>query len=324
MEDAMSSDVRPIIGVYFDAPGKDDTPLDNAEDRAIYQRLQTECDRQGACMVILRAPSTYQGKGYFSRCSRFVGENVEEHPCPIRPDLIWNKGNLSVDGGDPIVNDPHFDALCRDKWRTIQHFPNEHSPSFLIHTAAELTEALQRLTGELVVTKPLLGEGGAGVAIGSPESVFRETTTFPCIAQQFIDTRGGIPGIVEGAHDVRLISLGGEAKLCFIRQPPTGSWTANISRGGSAFAVPIDRIPSEALALYQAIDAKLQSYPTRLYAVDMGRDRTGAWRLFELNSRPGFIHPEHMDDAADFFESLAIFLLQCTAHPSPQQPTKAY
>ena len=104
-----------------------------------------------------------------------------------------------------------------------------------------------------------------------------------------MDLSGGIPGIVDGLHDLRLVFIGDRFSYAMVRTPPKGGLMANICQGGSFFTVPDQSIPEEAMEIALAIDARLQSFKTRVYSVDLGLNADGRWKVLELNSPPGLI-----------------------------------
>src|SRR6185436_9953431 len=133
--------------------------------------------------------------------------------------------------------------------------------------------------------------------------------SFPYLIQEFIDTSAGVPGIVEGIHDFRIVAVSGEPVVCYVRTPPPGKKLANVAQGGKEIHVTLDRIPQEALALFQQVDDALARFPKRVYSVDMGRNVDGRWMIIELNSKPG-LTPKHWGpDNVRFMELLADTLL---------------
>jgi glutathione synthase/RimK-type ligase-like ATP-grasp enzyme len=107
------------------------------------------------------------------------------------------------------------------------------------------------------------------------------------IVQEFLDLSGGIPGIIQGPHDFRLIMVNGEVALCYVRTPPAGKLIANVAQGGIFKIIDPPFIPKEALEIALQLDRTLHEYEYRLYSIDMGRLRDGTWKIIELNTPPG-------------------------------------
>ncbi len=303
-----------IIGAFFDDPGQDDYPFNGPFYRNVYTELQQSLEARGATLLILRSQESYLGKNRFKNAWRFEGSDHDLIPVagPVMVDVIWNKGHLKSAKGDCIVNDPALDDLCTDKWESYLLLKDIHPVTFLLKTVEDLPAALAGIEAPIVVAKPLDLEGGSGVFIGPKAEVSAKITRFPYLLQAFVDTSGGIPGIVEGMHDFRIISLGGDVSLCNIRTPPPNEMTANVSRGGREFEVSPESIPKEALAIFNAVEEKLSRFKNRLYTADMGLDRDGQWKLFEINSKPGFSPKETGPNTAMFHEKLADFLVNAS------------
>ncbi len=275
------------IGVFFDAPGYHEYPFDIEEYVVAYDELATEFARQGGQFFIVRGQDTFLGNNRFSRGWRFGNAEFEAVEEPITLDVIYDKGHFVSDGASAVLNDRELDDLCVDKWKTCQRFP-EYSPhTELVHDEKELRAALKKFPEDRIVFKPKDGEEGKGVIIGSAADILAAESQFPALVQEFIDTSGGIPGIADGLHDLRLHSICGEMVLAFVRTPAEGKLVANVSQGGTETEVPADKVPADVMKIFRDIDSRLSHYPKRVFCVDLGRGHDGVWKLIELNSKPG-------------------------------------
>ncbi|MDD5054942.1 MAG: hypothetical protein PHZ00_01600 [Candidatus Peribacteraceae bacterium] len=277
------------IGVFFDAPGFDDYPFDQSEFRTAYRQFGEMVTADGGECGIVRNPASYRGKGTFDRAWIFGGGSFRLHEHPWEADVLYNKcrGISFVPNDVRMINPPEFEHLCTDKWETYMRFSDCFPETLLVQNKHELAWAAGRLEGELIVAKPPDGEGGKSIVIASAEDVLGASHVFPLLVQEFLDTSGGIPGIAKGKHDLRIFSIRGEPLRCYVRQPKQGSYLANYQQGGSLFEVPVASVPADAMKLFRTVDAALRSFPDRVYAVDMGRNAAGEWKLIELNSKPG-------------------------------------
>lgn len=284
-----SSDPRALlIAVFFDAPGFDDYPFSEEEYRTAYHEVATLVQSAGATFAIVRGQGSYRGQMSFTRGWVFDGKTFEAHSEALTVDLIWNKGHFRPEPTARILNVPSLDTLCTDKWATYQRFPACCPQTILVRREEDLAPSLQRLQGAIVVCKPCDGEEGRGVLITTKENIrLSSHIRYPCLVQELIDTSCGIPGIVEGPHDLRIIGVAEEIGVSYIRTPPRGSLKANVSKGGREIEIPITEIPAEALTLFRTIDGALAAFPHRIYSVDMGRHCDGTWKIIELNSKPG-------------------------------------
>jgi glutathione synthase/RimK-type ligase-like ATP-grasp enzyme len=272
--------------VFFDAPGFDDYPFMVEEYRTAYHEIGKRFADRSAAFWIVRSQDTYQGDNVFSGGWRFDGSAFIRVNTPVRADVIYDKGHFKADASARLLNSIELDEICTDKWKTYELF-SEHCPkTFLVRSAGELENALAQIPSSLVVAKPQGGEEGKGVLIDTAENIRLDVRSFPYLIQEFMDTSGGIPGIVEGPHDFRIIVINGEIGVSYIRTPPPGELRANVAQGGKEISVPRNKIPPEAVEIVKAVDAKLARFKPRVYSADMGRMKDGAWKIIELNSKP--------------------------------------
>lgn len=307
-----------MIGIYFTAPGFDDYPFNEATYRESYALLARLLTQRGAQCCIVRG-NTYRGGRTFSRGWIFDGSSFRETSDPVSVDLIFNRGNFRSADDPPVLNHPELEELCRDKFQTWKLFADFCPHTIVVESREELNPALKRLQGNLLVAKPLDAEGGKGVIVGTKEEVQDGVKTFPYLLQEFIDTRAGIPRLVRGLHDLRIVSIEGKIVSCFIRVPKDGSFVSNVGRGGVMFGLGDIPLPKEVLRVFTAVDAKLRRFPHRYYALDLGRHRDGSWKIFELNSQPG-LGIEDFDEPGGerLFTALADLLSRTANEVSPR------
>src|SRR3989338_5240774 len=119
--------------VFFDKPGFEDYPFTNKKEyRPAYHELAELVTRRGGTFSIVRSMETYQGGMTFSRGWTYEDGEFHEVTSPITPDLIYNKGRFRGDVGARVLNDPEFDHLCIDKWKTYLAFPRLSPPTVLV------------------------------------------------------------------------------------------------------------------------------------------------------------------------------------------------
>jgi RimK-like ATP-grasp domain len=270
------------IGVFFDAPGYDEYPFDQEEYVGSYIELATELHNRGGRFYIVRSQKTFLGGNRFSGGWVFDGKGFTPVKGPVDLDLVYDKGHFVADAKSVVLNERELDDLCVDKWKTVTMFP-QHSPrTKLVNNDAELRTALDELARDKVVFKPTDGEEGKGVIIGSKDDVLGSEKAFPALVQEFIDTSGGIPGIASGIHDLRLHSICGDMVLAYVRIPAPGKLVANVSQGGSE-----TEVKPGAMEIFRDIDKHLSRFKRRAYCIDLGLGKDGAWKVIELNSKPG-------------------------------------
>lgn len=277
------------IAAFFTQPGTDAYPLNEEYYRTAYRELAGLIRERGRRLVIVRSMDSYMGNGRFSRYWTIDLEKDAFYPVeePINPDLIYNKGKFKADGPLPIINNPEMDWICLDKRSTYDRFPELCPLTKEVSSSQQADEVLKQFSTAMAVAKPIDGEEGRGVIIDKKELLAERIPSYPYLVQEFIDTSGGIPGISDGMHDLRMTMVDGVVSNCFIRVPAKGKLVSNLAQGGSKHEVPIDKLPKEAVALAQKVEEMFRSYGRCIYSVDMGRDVSGRWYIIELNSQPG-------------------------------------
>lgn len=285
---------QPTVVVYFDKPGRFEYPFNDPLYFASYKAFSAFAAKSGLAIYYARGTS-YRGNMQFARGWEFVGDTLEEVAGPIAADLIYDKsafGALVTQSSDRVLNIPEFDAIIRDKWRTYQTL-RPFCPFTSLISLDTWREVATRVPGNRIVLKPRLGYGGVGVYI-------LEKSTFdfpslglaePYIAQEFIDSSEGIPGICAGYHDVRILLFNGEPRLSFVRTPKKGSLLSNVSQGGQLMPIDIKAAPKSMLEAASAIDLHFTRFAPRFYATDFFL-QDGRPYLVEANPQPGLPHPD--------------------------------
>ncbi len=302
------------VAVFFDAPARDGYPFTSEEYVESYRQFALLLRGKGARFFVTRGPHAYKGGTTFASGWEYgeTGELVA-HPEPIVADVIYNKGHLSADRLALVINDPELDALCTDKSRTAELLPEISPHTCIAASAEELDARLAELSTPRIAAKPVDGEGGEGVLIGPKDEVRVSIKKFPYLLQDFIDTDAGIPGIVEGSHDFRMLCVRGKLIQAFVRTPPPGGLLPNVAQGGSTHEVPLDKVPASAIDIFNLVDTRLSGYADRVYSIDLGLHRGKEWKLFELNSRPALFSCARGDGFKRFHGALADVLLTASA-----------
>jgi hypothetical protein len=212
------------IGVFFNDPGFDEYPFTEEDYRSSYQELGLTLRAKNAEMVVVRGKDTYRGGNRFQGGWRFTGEGYERVEGEIDVDVIYNKGSeLVTDASANVVNHPGLDAICRDKMRSYETFPEHFPKTILVKDLEEGRLALQQMRTDHVVLKPADGWGGKKVWIGPKADAAEYFEPYPVMLQELIDTSGGIPGSAPGTHDFRLVMANDRVLLTYVRMPADGS-----------------------------------------------------------------------------------------------------
>lgn len=298
------------IGVYFDAPAFDGYPFDDADYKKAYHELAQLLADEGAECIIVRDPSTHLSGNTFRGGWKYGQKQFERFEEEVTPNVIYNKGqHLKADSASNYVNDPAFDALCTNKWETYKRFTPFFPVSKLLQSQEDVIAAGKELKGKILAAKPLNEEGGEGVIITKREKVLSSIPSFPYLLQELIDTSNGIPGLVAGKHDLRMMSINGEILSVYARLPRGDSYVSNYNLGGEWQEMELKKLPEGAHEIFRKIDKDLSTFPDRVYALDVGLDKSGEWKIFELNSRPGLSCLGMHEGATEFMMKLRDLLL---------------
>lgn len=281
------------VAVYFTAPEASGYPFDDPDYIRAYAGFHQSCRARGLDLYIVRGGS-YQGAMTFAHGWTFVDGALQAVPGPISVDVVYNKGNFQVcmRGNERVLNNPAVKKVCDDKWLTYQLFPDIMAKTVLLN-AAHWREQIATLPTDLIVIKPTDALGGDGIVVAD-KATFDWAQLDPrypqFVAQAFIESSAGIPGIVTGRHDLRLYVYG-TVRFAEIRQPKAGGYLANIAKGGSLFMFPLEKLPKAAWDFYHQIDPTFAAYTPRIYTIDMMFEN-GRPYLVELNAQPGTPFPE--------------------------------
>jgi glutathione synthase/RimK-type ligase-like ATP-grasp enzyme len=259
----------------------------------VYQSF-IELAKTAGIEVRIAFTQDYIGASTFSHSYSFRDNTFTLDNTPYTADVILIRGATLIpklDGSENIVN-PLSIFMSEDKAVTYSLFSR-----FMAKTVAlnpnSWQEQLATIPGTWVVCKPVDGWGGTGIWIG-PKSDFslpQDSASRNYILQEFIDTSQGVPNLVTGVHDLRIIVSGDYEPLSYTRSPKSGSLLANLSQGGSAIALERGQIPEDALAIAQVIERQLVPDSPHFICIDFLYGATGKVYLCEISSRPGFSYP---------------------------------
>jgi hypothetical protein len=294
------------IGVYFSSVKEAEHPLHKEESLRSYGELTQEIERLDGELYILTGKDSYQGGLNFATSQRYQKGQLTDSGS-VSVDLIFNKSNTIFDT-DKVVNHPDINALCTDKLRTFELFSDISPRTTLVQKAEDLPEALRSVPGSQKVIKPRSRSYAIGVYIGSDEYLLQQPHRFPVLVQEFVDSSAGIPGIVTGVHDMRLVMVDGEVALSVVRTPPAGSLITNVARGGSLHMLAPHQIPPSAMTIASTVDTYMRRFRSRIFSVDMAFTDGGP-KLIELNSKPNIWENSRGEPLAEFKRHVAVMLM---------------
>lgn len=286
------------IAIYFSSPGVMDYPFDSAWYLDAYTDIVKRVEAQEIRVVIVRGNS-YLGKGIFSSYSFFDGDVIIQKEEPITVDCIFNRDNENTIPrifDCPIINHPDFDELCVDKYQTALAFPDMSARTASIHSYQECLAVLSSWnlsSSDRVVLKKNYLHSGKGIYVIDTKDINASLYDdwADVLVQEFKDSSQGIPGVVDGPHDLRVYVINGVPVMGMVRTPKPGTWIANVALGGSSSTLDIDCVDAKVIGLVSTINAHIGQYAPCIYAADFLRDGDGRYWLVELNSRPGVPSP---------------------------------
>jgi glutathione synthase/RimK-type ligase-like ATP-grasp enzyme len=264
--------------------------------KSVYMRLLSLCNNEGWDAYVLTR-KTYKGNGIFEGAWKFNGERFDVVKTPIRIDLVFDRsagikfppvGDTSV----AWVNELDFKTLARDKWAAYGVIGEYMPQTFLLENEGEIPQALPKIKTDLVVFKPFNGLKGIGIFIG-PKDVaanFRFGEKHKrYIAQEFVETGSGIPGIAKGRHDLRIVVVNGKVVWCHVREPVGESLLANAAQGGNLTEVDYAKVPESVKEIAEKISKLfLEKFDNPIYSLDFGINRDRTPKIFEINDQMGF------------------------------------
>jgi glutathione synthase/RimK-type ligase-like ATP-grasp enzyme len=278
------------VVAYFCDPEPLGYPFNYTEFLASYQALTRDCQRENIRLCIARTQASYLGHMKFKSGWEFQDEKLVEIPEEITADLIYMRSRreaLETTPGDKVLNDIALDEICRDKMATYALFAPLMKKCVVID-ANSWKEKIAGLDTPTIVLKPTHGESGEGIFF-SPKDTF----TFDQIpagnsylAQEFLDASAGVPGVMQGVHDLRLVMANGNPVVSYLRIAKEGSLLSNTVQGASVMPITLEQVPAECFPIAQKIDGQLSHFPYRMYSIDFMFEN-GKPYVTELNSRPG-------------------------------------
>jgi glutathione synthase/RimK-type ligase-like ATP-grasp enzyme len=186
----------------------------------------------------------------------------------------------------PFINSLELNELLTNKWKSYCSFKKYFPKTILIRDRDE-SKKISQLGTERIVLKPIKGARGRGVLVIERNKLSFSTVPFLC--QEFIDSKGGMMGIVGGRHDLRILVANGKPFYAILRVPAKGKLIANLSQGGKERKISFAKIPREVKSISTEIARELLRYGKSFYSIDFIFKDKKIPLVVELNSRPTLI-----------------------------------
>jgi glutathione synthase/RimK-type ligase-like ATP-grasp enzyme len=284
------------IGICFSKEFVGVVPLDHiVGKRPVYFRFLELLKKESFEPYVLTR-KTYLGKGIFDGVWHYTANKFVQERQKIRIDLVYDRtgGVIFPPEHDllKVVNIRQFKILCWDKWKTFAQIGQYMPKTFWVVKFSDHVQILDKIKDDWVVLKPYNGLKGLDIYIG-PKSEAVKFTANPkklYIAQEFIDTSGGVPGITGSLHDIRIVIISSQPVWSHVRVPPEGSFKANAAGGGILREIDYDSdVPEKIKEVVDLISQKFyREYDNPVYSLDFGIGKDGRPYIFEINDQIGF------------------------------------
>lgn len=295
------------IGICFSKEFTGRDPLGHIDQKlSVYLRLLEFCQGKSWETYVLTR-KTYKKDGIFKGSWRFAKGKFQPIQKAVKIDLVYDRtGGVKFPPADDkkmkVVDRRDFKILCWDKWLAYQAIGDYMPKTFWVGKKENLASVLEKIKTDWVVLKPHNGLKGIGIFIGPKEKAkdFEFLKNYPkYIAQEFVDTSKGIPGIVKGLHDLRVVVINGKIVWSHVRIPSLGSFEANVARGGKIKEVACSKLPDFIKKITRRIANRFyKEFDNPVFSLDFGMEKGKPW-IFEINDQIGF--PRWRMKARDIF-----------------------
>jgi len=278
-------------------------PFSNKKYMYSYEYFYTLCKENGVQMY----RASYQWYDYKKKKFKYAWsfeakDGGWNRVYEIKPDLIYDKTkatptaymkNSLIRNDYPYFNNLEFAKIIDNKLAVSLLFPDWSQKSQVIKDNDFFFNYIQNFPSDKkIVLKPVNLSGGNGVLIGTKDQVRHELETKKItitdwISQDFIDSSSGIPGIMRGMHDLRLVIIDDSLVYSYFRKPANGSFLANLAQGGTMEIAPAEKLPSSLTPLIESVKRAFSGFDHKIYALDVMFDQNQKPWIVELNSMPG-------------------------------------
>jgi hypothetical protein len=284
---------------------------DNFSDKPEYHAFFAKCSKLFD-FRIADNPDAYLGKGVFKNIFKYQNWKIIPAEKTFKPDIVYQRKTLTTEAFDravTIINTPEFKLWCPDKWNQYLLLGDYMPKTFLIQTRDDFKNNLKKITTKKAVVKPRRGEKGENIIVfdkNLPPVLDRDILTKKgYLLQEHADTNVEIPDVVNGIHDIKLITIGDKV-FANLRTPEPSKTYCTFDSPYSE--IKLNLLPDNILKLQQEVSKKInKKFPNNLYTIDIGMTKNGPI-VFELNGHTAFPYL-HFTYADDFFDAVVKKLL---------------
>ncbi len=285
------------FGICFSSEFTGNDPLGHIGVKLpVYLRLLEFCQQKGWNTYVLTR-KTYQGNSNFKGLWLFNEHKFTPINDEVKIDLVYDRtGGIGFppkeEPGLRVFNNHDFKVLCWDKWAGYKEIGEYMPKTFWVGNKDGLKEVLPQVKTDWIVLKPFNGLKGMGIFIGPKEEAnnFEFMGKKPkYVAQEFLDTSNGIPGITDGLHDLREAVVNDKVVWCHVRVPVKGTFKSNAAQGGNLTEVDYEKVPQSVKDIVDKVIPKFtKKYDNPSYSLDFGIGKDGVPKIFEINDQIGF------------------------------------
>ena len=292
--------MKNIVIMYAGDDWKKAIPISNEGTRLAIQDWMERADKAGVNLFRASIKWYDAEKNVFRKAWTFRSGSWLKIENNITPDLVYDKVlskydypllefKLKMAEKTQLFNSPLFRATFDNKLSQCAMFEQFMPVSRLAHNEKELRNAVEKVSAEKIVVKPLYGTGGFGIFIGQKENALSQDYTYPVLVQQFIVSEKGLPGISQEDEvaDLRVVYSGGKISYALSRVAKKGSLFTNLHQGASGKMIEIEKIPDNVLEILEKINKKIAVFSGAQYSLDFIFDNGGAPYFIEMNTCPG-------------------------------------
>ncbi len=284
--------------VYSGDDWDSETPYKNLDTKKYYESTLPLFENKGFKFYKVSARWYDEKKDTFKKAWKFDNGTWTKTNKSIKPDIYWdatetikfyNRYKLlsEIKNKIPVINNPHFRYIMSNKVFQYAIFKKFMSPTWIVHSKAELKKHIRKTKGDIAVIKPIYGHGGNGVVVENKSKILKKRIEYPVLLQEFINGEDGIPGRKEKAFsDLRIVFVNHKPIYANTRTAH-GNYITNFHAGGIAREFPLKQIPKKTWVSIKKIQEKIKHFDNCHYSLDFLFTKTGKPVLVELNCKPG-------------------------------------
>ena len=279
---------------------------DNFSEKPEYHAFFEICNKKFVFRIANNKYS-YVGKGVFKNVFRYKKYKIIPAEKEFKSEVIYQRKRVADDTFDnavPLLDSNEFKKWCPDKWNQYHLLKDLMPKTFLIEDEKYFKKHLIEIKTEKAVVKPRQGEKGENVIVfkktNPPKLDENILRTKGYLLQEFCDTNLNVNGIVNGIHDLKLITIG-ENLFANLRTPEKGKEFCTFDSPYTE--VSINKLPKNVLEVHKEVVKRVRKkFPKDIYTIDIGITKKGPI-VFEMNSHTAFPYL-HFNYAEDFFDAL--------------------